>query len=87
MGGGTLHFYVCLSRRRNSGGGEAEKEEAAQDLMVSGWAEAGPTAPSADRGPKGVRGVHCVRQPEVALRSGPRWTDEWEWGPPGYKWH
>ena len=47
LGGGTVGVW----RRR---------KEAAQDLMVSGRAEAGPTAPSADRGLKGARGVHCA---------------------------
>lgn len=77
-GEGLSIFMSCLGGGTVGVGGR----RATQDLMVSGWAEASPTA-SADRPEEAV---HCT-----AAGSGSRkwrgWTDGWEWGPPGYKWH
>ena len=65
------------------GVGRARKE-AAQDLMVSGWAEASPTALGRRR-PEGLFTVHSSRKwlPEVA----PDGQMDGSGGPPGYKWH
>ena len=73
-GGGrrTPHFYVCLSPRRNSGGGAREAgKEAAQELMVPGWAQACPPAQLGRPRPEGrARGpASDTKQPflEAAL--------------------
>lgn len=65
-GGRTPHFYVCLSRRKNSGGRGGRGKEAAQDWMVSGWAKGLPHAQLSRQRPEGMGALPQNQFLEVA---------------------